>query len=164
LSLVSNFNTIFKYKADVERFVIYFSSSELKVQVSFFDCSLSVVRSSVNFYIFDFFSRITGPTLTRLGTSHPWGEGIQNILNEGQRPYPRGDNSKIVQIHLISFKYSPEPAGQFKFGTNHPCVKGIRNFSNKGPGHLQRGDNHKNAKTRWGHLKIFFLRTLLKNY
>jgi hypothetical protein len=24
---------------------------------------------------------------------------------------------------------------------------------------FQRGDNHKNAKMRWGHLKIFFSRT-----
>jgi hypothetical protein len=33
----------------------------------------------------------------------------------------------------------------------------------KGPGPLQRGDNQKNAKEGWGHLKIFFLRTL-KNF
>jgi hypothetical protein len=33
----------------------------------------SSVRLSVNFYIFDFFSRTTWPILTRLGTNHPWG-------------------------------------------------------------------------------------------
>jgi hypothetical protein len=67
-----------------------FSSPELKAQVSYSDRPLSVirlsvrpsvrlsVRLSVNFYIFDFFSRTTGPILTRLGTNHPWGEGILN--------------------------------------------------------------------------------------
>jgi hypothetical protein len=37
---------------------------------------------------------------------------------------------------------------------------GILNSSNKGPGSLQRGDNHKYAKMGWGHLKIFFSRTI----
>jgi hypothetical protein len=46
-----------------------------------------------------------------------------------------------------------------KRGINHPCVKGIPNCSNKGPDPVQRGDNYKNAKMRWGHLKIFFSRT-----
>jgi hypothetical protein len=58
-----------------------FSSPELKAQVSFSDCPLSgvslSVRPSVNFYIFDFFSRTTGPISTRRGTNHPWVEGIQ---------------------------------------------------------------------------------------
>jgi hypothetical protein len=51
-----------------------FSSPELKAQVSYSDRPLSVcpsVRLSVNFYIFDFFSRTTGPILTKLGTNHP---------------------------------------------------------------------------------------------
>jgi hypothetical protein len=39
-------------------------------------------------------------------------------------------------------------------------VKGIHVCSNKGPGHLQKGDNHKNVKMGWGHLKIFFSRTI----
>jgi hypothetical protein len=46
-----------------------------------------------------FFSRTTGPILTRLGTKHPWAKGIQNCTNEGQPPSPRGDNSKRVKIH-----------------------------------------------------------------
>jgi uncharacterized membrane protein YphA (DoxX/SURF4 family) len=54
---------------------IVFSSPELKAQVSYSDRLLSVVRLpvrlSVNFYIFDFFSRTTGPILTKLGTNHP---------------------------------------------------------------------------------------------
>jgi hypothetical protein len=48
---------------------LIFSSPELKAQVSYSDRPLSVVRLSVNFYIFDFFSRTTGPILTRLGTN-----------------------------------------------------------------------------------------------
>ena len=59
-----------------------FSSPELKAQVSYSDRRLSVVRPSVrlsvNFYIFDFFSRTAGPILTKLGTNHPWGKGILN--------------------------------------------------------------------------------------
>jgi hypothetical protein len=75
-----------------------FSSPELKAQVSFSDRLLSVVCLSVNFYIFDFFSRTTGPNLTRLGTNHPWGEGILNCSTEGDCLSPRGDNSKRVKI------------------------------------------------------------------
>jgi hypothetical protein len=79
-----------------------FSSPELKAQVSFSDCLLSGVRLSVrryvNFYIFDFFSRTTGPILTKLITNHPWGKGIQVCSNEGEYPSPRGDNGKRVKI------------------------------------------------------------------
>jgi hypothetical protein len=85
----------------------FFSSPELKAQVSFSDRLLSVVSlavypsvyPSINFYIFDFFSRTTGPILIKLGTNHPWGEGIQVCSNEGDCPSPRGDNSKRVKIH-----------------------------------------------------------------
>jgi hypothetical protein len=51
-------------------------SPELKAQVSFSDCPLSGIRPSVNFCIFDFFSRTTGPILTRLGTYHSCVKGI----------------------------------------------------------------------------------------
>jgi hypothetical protein len=39
-------------------------------------------------------------------------------------------------------------------------VKGIQVCSYKGPSPLQRGDNRKNVKMGWGHLKIFFSRTI----
>jgi hypothetical protein len=39
-------------------------------------------------------------------------------------------------------------------------VKGIQVCSIKWPGSLQRGDNHENVKMEWGHLKIFFVRTM----
>jgi hypothetical protein len=55
---------------------------------------------SVNFNIFDFFSRTTGLILTKLGTNHPWeGRGFNFFLNEGWRPPLRGDNSQQVKIH-----------------------------------------------------------------
>jgi hypothetical protein len=59
-----------------------FSSPELKAQVSYSDRPLSA-RLSVNFYIFDFFSRTTGPILTRLGTNHPWGRGFKFLQMKG---------------------------------------------------------------------------------
>jgi hypothetical protein len=78
---------------------LVFSSPELKAQVRYSDRPLSVVRLSVNFYIFDFFSRTTGPILNRIDTNHPWVKGIQVWSNEGDSPSPRGDNSKKVNIH-----------------------------------------------------------------
>jgi hypothetical protein len=154
--------------------VVIFSSPELKAQVSFSDHRLSVVRlsvypsiclsvyPSVNFYIFDFFSRTTGPILTRLGTNHPWGEGIQVCSNEGDHLSPRGDNSKRVKMHWkflkIFFSRTSRP-NSIKLNTHYPWVKGIQVCSNKGPSLLQRGDNYKNVKMGWGHLKIFFSRT-----
>jgi hypothetical protein len=46
-----------------------------------------------------FFSRTTGPILTRLGTNHRWRKRIQVSLNEGNRPSAMGDNSERVNIH-----------------------------------------------------------------
>jgi hypothetical protein len=66
--------------------------------MSFFDIPLSIVRLSVNFYIFNFFSRTTRPILTKLGTHHLLGERIQVCSNEVERPSPREDNSKRVKI------------------------------------------------------------------
>jgi hypothetical protein len=46
-----------------------------------------------------FFSRTTGPILTRLAINHPWGDMIQVCSNERDYHAPRGDNSKRVKIH-----------------------------------------------------------------
>jgi hypothetical protein len=62
----------------------FISSPELKTQVSFSDRLLSGIRLSVrlsvclsvNFYIFDFFSRTAGPILTRIGTNHLWDSSL----------------------------------------------------------------------------------------
>jgi hypothetical protein len=50
-----------------------------------------------------FFSRTTGPILTRFITNHPWGKGIQVLFsNEGRRLSPRGDNcEKYLNIFLL---------------------------------------------------------------
>jgi hypothetical protein len=34
-------------------------------------------------YIFDFFSKSTGPILTRLSTDHPWGRDFKFVQIEG---------------------------------------------------------------------------------
>jgi hypothetical protein len=46
-----------------------------------------------------FFSRTTGPILTRLGSNHLWRERIYVSLKEGDRASPRGDNSERIKIH-----------------------------------------------------------------
>jgi hypothetical protein len=46
-----------------------------------------------------FFSRTTGPILTRLGTNDSWGKRIQVCSKEVDSPSPRGDNSERVKIH-----------------------------------------------------------------
>jgi hypothetical protein len=71
----------------------FISSPELKAQVSYSDRLLSVVRLSVrlvclsvNFYIFDLFSRTTGTILSKLGTNHPWGRGLKFVQMKGIAP------------------------------------------------------------------------------
>ena len=59
----------------------------------------------------------------------------------------------------IFFSRTSRP-NSIKRNTNFPWVKGIQVCSNEGPGPLQKGDNHKNVKMGWGHLKIFFSRTI----
>jgi hypothetical protein len=131
----------------------FFSSPELKAQMSFSDRPLSGVRLSVNFYIFDF-SRTNGPILTRLGTNRPWVEEIQVCSNEQDSPYPRGDNSESVKIHWRFLNFSrTSRSNLIKFNTHYPWVKGIQVCANKGPGPLQRGDNCKNVRMGLGHLK-----------
>jgi hypothetical protein len=108
------------------------------------------------------FSRTTELILTRLGTNHPRIERIQVSLKEGDSPPPWKDNSKIVKIHRffkIFFSRTSRPKS-INFGTNYPSVKIIQVCSNVGTGPLQRGDNHRNVRKEWGHLKIFFLRTM----
>jgi hypothetical protein len=53
-----------------------------------------VRRPSENFYIFHFFSRTTGPILTRIDTNP----------NEEECPSPRGDDSKRVKLHWTVIK------------------------------------------------------------
>jgi hypothetical protein len=64
-----------------------------------------------------------GQNLTKLGTYHPWGEGIQVSSNEGDCLATRGENSKSVKIHRkflkIFFCRSSRP-NSIKLGTNNP--------------------------------------------
>jgi hypothetical protein len=140
--------------------------------VSFSDRPLSGVRPSVhlfvcpsvNFYIFYFLSRTTGPILTRFGTNHSWVDEIQGCLNKGDSASPRGDNSKRVKIHWkylkIFFSRTSRP-NSIKFGTNYPCITGIQVCSSKGSGRLQWGDNRKNGV---GDLKNLFLQNRWTNF
>jgi hypothetical protein len=41
------------------------------------------IRPSVDFYIFDFFSRTVWPILTRVGANHPWGRGFKFVQRKG---------------------------------------------------------------------------------
>jgi hypothetical protein len=100
------------------------------------------------------FSRTKGPILTRLGTNHPWGEGIEVCTYEGDCPSPRGDNSKRVFFFKILFSKTSWPK-LIKLGTDCSWVKGMQVCSNRGLGPLQREDNHKNVKIRRDLLKIF---------
>jgi hypothetical protein len=97
-----------------------------------------------------FFSRFTGPILTRLGTHHPWRERIQVSLNEGDSPSLRVDNSERVKIRRkflkIFFSTTSRPKSIIKLGTNYPLVKRIQVCSNKEPGPLQMGDNQRNVR------------------
>jgi hypothetical protein len=108
-----------------------------------------------------FFTRTTGPIITRLDTNHPWGKGIKVSSNEWESSSPRGDNSKKSKNTLklnkkkIFFSRTSRP-NSMKLITNYQWVKGIQICSNKGPGPFQRGDIYKNVKMgTWGHLKIF---------
>jgi hypothetical protein len=83
----------------------------------------SSVCLSVNFYIFNFFSKTTGPILTKLGTNHPWGEGFQVCSNERDCLSPRGDNSERVKMHWKILKTSMP--NSIKLGINYTWVKGI---------------------------------------
>ena len=131
-----------------------FSSPELKAQVSFSDCLSFVCLSvslSVNFSNFRFFSRSIGPISTKLGTKHPWVEGIQVCSNEVPYPFPTGDNSENIKWYWKYLKTFSRTTGSIstKHGTKHPWVEGIQVCSNKGPRPSQRGDNREIVKLYW---------------
>jgi hypothetical protein len=95
------------------------------------------------------FSRTTWPILTRPGTNHAWVKGLQVCSNEGNSPYPRGDNSERVKLHCIFFfkiLCRNSRPNSIKPSAHYPWVNGIQDCWNKGPDPLQRGDNHKNVK------------------
>jgi hypothetical protein len=82
----------------------FFSSPKLTAQVNYSDRRLSIVhpsiRLSVNFYIFDFFSRTTEPILSRLGTHHPFGGGVLKFVQMKGITFLQGKIiAKRVKIH-----------------------------------------------------------------
>jgi hypothetical protein len=111
-----------------------------------------------------FFSRFTGPVLTRLGTNHPWRERIQLSLKEGDSSSPRGDNSERVKIHQFFFKKNlllqnqqakiNQTWNKLSFGEENSSLFKYRARS------ISKGGNHRNVRKGWGHLKILFLRTM----
>ena len=52
-----------------------------------------------------FYSRTTGQISAKLGTTHPWANGIQIYLNEGPHPVPRGDNYEIARTYWPVFMF-----------------------------------------------------------
>ena len=80
---------------------------------------------------------------------HPWVMGIHVSSNEGSRPFPRGDNNKIANIHFrtlkIVFSRITGPIST-KRSTKHSRVMGIQVCSNEGPSPFPRGDNKEKAK------------------
>jgi hypothetical protein len=75
-----------------------FKFVQIKCQVFFKGEIIKKCKNGMLSFRF-FFSRTTGPILTRLGTNHPWRKRIQVPLKEGDSPLPKGDNSKIVKVH-----------------------------------------------------------------
>ena len=118
---------------------------------------LSILLSLNNFF-FNFFSRTTGPISTKLDTKHPWVKGIQVCSDEGPRPFPRGDNSEIVNLYLkflkIFFSITTGPIWT-KLGTKHSWVEGIQFCSNEGARPFLKGVNNEIAEIHLQNFKIF---------
>ena len=91
-------------------------------------CCLS---SSSNFLYFYLLLKNHGYIIisTKLGTKHPWVNGIQVCTNEWPHPFPRGDNYKIAKIHRQKFS-SQEPLGQFEWNLTQSSLW-WRGFTNK---------------------------------
>ena len=84
----------------------FFSSPELKAQVSF-SCSLLSIGLSVC-KLFTFSSSSQEPLgqfqPNLIGTKHPCVKGIQVCSNDEPKPFPRGDNYEIAKIHSWNLK------------------------------------------------------------
>ena len=66
--------------------------------------------------MFIFFSWTTGSISTKLCKKHPWVKGNHVCSNEGSRPFPRWDNTKL-QNYIDEIKKKPssqEPPDQFQ--------------------------------------------------
>ena len=109
-----------------------------------------------------FFSRTTWQIATKLGTKHPWVQGIKVCSSEGLSLFPREDNYKIAKKHWQILKiFFSKTTGLIstKLGTKHLWVKGIQVCSNEVPRPFPWGDNYEFAKIYWRIWKIIFSRT-----
>jgi hypothetical protein len=61
----------------------------------------------VNFYIFDFFSRTTGPVLTKLGTNHPLGREFKFVQMKGIVPLQGETIAKLKLKKKLLLQTSP---------------------------------------------------------
>ena len=107
-------------------FFRFFSSPELKAQVSFSDHLSSVVCPSVCLSVclsicklFTFSTSSPEPLgqfQPNLAQSILWREGFNFLQMKGPRPFPRGDNYEIRKIHWWNLKKSssPEPLSKFQ--------------------------------------------------
>ena len=126
------------------------------------DSSLFKCRANLKLYwkyLKFFFSRTTWPISTKIGTKHPWMEGIQVCSNGRPRPSLRRDNNEIIKLYWkylkILFSISTV-AISTKHSTKHPWMEGIRVYSNERPYLSSRGDNSKNLELYCKYIKIFF--------
>ena len=86
---------------------LVFSSPELKAQVSFSDRLSSVVclsvfpsvRLTVNFSYFRLLLKNHWVHFNQIWHKTSLGEGNSSFLNEGPRPFSRGYNNEIAEIH-----------------------------------------------------------------
>ena len=62
------------------------------------------VRLSVNFPQFHLLQN-NWTISTKLSTKHHWVKRIPVCLNQGSRPFPRGDNNEVDKIHWRYFKF-----------------------------------------------------------
>ena len=100
---------------------------------------------------------------TKLGTKHPWVKGTPVCLNEGFRPFPRGDNNEIANNTLSNLKNLLLQNHWTNFNkTWHNASlgegPGIQDCSTEGLRPFPRGDNNEIAKIhcRRRILKIFY--------
>ena len=77
----------------------------------------------------------TEPILVKLGTKHSSVKEIQVCSEEGQCPFPRGDNTCNieVEIHLPRLKIFFRTTGSVstKLGAKQTWLKGTQGFTNK---------------------------------
>jgi hypothetical protein len=90
----------------------------LLTHLSFSDCPLSVCLSVCKLLHFRLLQNHWA-TLNQTWYKSSLGEGIQVCSNEGDSPYPGGDDSERVKIHWHLKKKSPESACQIQSNLLH---------------------------------------------